>query len=62
MTNEVGIVTAIDATTGAKVWQHRLGGVFFASPVAGDGKVYFVSEGGGRIFLRADDRIIAVGK
>jgi outer membrane protein assembly factor BamB len=93
MTNEVGIVTTIDASTGAKVWQHRLGGVFFASPVAGDGKVYFVSEtgetfvlkagrtaevlatndlgerflaspaiAGGRIFLRSDRTLFAVGR
>ena len=53
MTNEVGIVTALDASTGAKVWQHRLGGVFFASPVAGDGKVYFVSETGETFVLKA---------
>ena len=53
MTNEVGIVTCLDASTGAKVWQHRLGGVFFASPVAGDGKVYFVSETGETFVLKA---------
>ena len=53
MTNEVGIVTALDAATGARVWQHRLGGVFFASPVAGDGKVYFVSETGETFVLKA---------
>jgi len=53
MTNEVGIVTSLDAATGAKVWQHRLGGVFFASPVAGDGKVYFVSETGETFVLKA---------
>lgn len=92
MTNEVGIATCLDAATGARVWQHRLGGLFFASPVAGDGKVYFVSETGetfvlkagrtpevvarndlgerflaspaiarGRIFLRSDRTLFAVG-
>jgi len=92
MTNEVGIATCLDAATGARVWQHRLGGIFFASPVAGDGKVYFVSETGetfvlkagrtaqvlatndlgerflaspaiarGRIFLRSDRTLFAVG-
>jgi outer membrane protein assembly factor BamB len=92
MTNEVGIVTCVDAATGSRVWQHRLGGIFFASPVAGDGKVYFVSETGetfvlkagrapevlakndlgerflaspaiarGRIFLRSDVSLFAVG-
>ncbi len=92
MTNEVGIATCLDAATGARLWQHRLGGIFFASPVAGDGKVYFVSETGetfvlkagrtpevvarndlgerflaspaiarGRIFLRSDRTLFAVG-
>jgi outer membrane protein assembly factor BamB len=53
MTNEVGVVTCADAKTGAAVWRHRLGGVFFASPVAGDGKVYMVSETGETFVLRA---------
>ena len=38
MTNEVGVVTCADANTGKHLWRQRLGGVFFASPVAGDGK------------------------
>ncbi len=92
MTNEVGVVTCAEAATGEQVWRSRLEGVFFASPVAGDGKVYFVSETGeifvlragrkpevlarngidqrflaspaisdGRIFLRGDGVLLAVG-
>lgn len=53
MTNEVGVVTCADARTGERVWRHRLDGVFFASPVAGDGKVYMVSETGETFVLRA---------
>jgi outer membrane protein assembly factor BamB len=53
MTNEVGVVTCADARTGERVWRHRLGGVFFASPVAGDGKIYLVSETGETFVLRA---------
>jgi outer membrane protein assembly factor BamB len=53
MTNEVGIVTCVDAKTGERVWKHRLGGVFFASPVAGDGKIYYLSETGETFVLRA---------
>jgi outer membrane protein assembly factor BamB len=92
MATDQGIVSAYDANTGDRVWQERLPGVYMASPVAGDGKVYFVGEtgetlvleagrqlkilarnkltgrfggspaiSGGRIFLRADDRLVAVG-
>jgi outer membrane protein assembly factor BamB len=53
MTNEVGVVTCADAKTGERVWRHRLDGVFFASPVAGSGKIYLVSETGKTFVLRA---------
>ncbi len=53
MTNEVGVVTCADARTGDAVWRHRLGGIFFASPVAGDGKIYLVGETGETFVLRA---------
>ena len=53
MTNEVGVVTCADARTGERVWRHRLDGVFFASPVAADGKIYMVSETGETYVLRA---------
>ena len=85
-------MTAVDAETARRVWQDRLGGIYSASPVAGDGKVYFFSETGetivleagrelnvlarndlgerivsspavsdGRIFIRTDESLIAVG-
>jgi outer membrane protein assembly factor BamB len=53
LTNEVGVVTCADARTGERVWRHRLDGVFFASPVAADGKIYMVSETGETFVLRA---------
>ena len=53
MTNDVGVLTCADARTGEPVWRHRLGGVFFASPVAGDGKIYLLSETGETFVLRA---------
>jgi outer membrane protein assembly factor BamB len=92
MASDAGIVTAIDPSSGERAWQERVGGIFSASPVAGDGKVYFMSEtgetivvkagrepkilersridgrvvaspaiSGGRLFIRSDDRLIAVG-
>jgi glucose dehydrogenase len=53
MANDTGIVTAVDAATGEKVWQERVEGIFTASPVAGDGKIYLLSETGDAIVLRA---------
>jgi outer membrane protein assembly factor BamB len=46
MANDVGVLTAIDAATGQRIWQERVDGVFSASPVAAGGHVYFVSESG----------------
>jgi outer membrane protein assembly factor BamB len=53
MTNEVGVVTCAEAETGTPVWKERLGGIFFASPVAADGKIYLLSETGEMYVLRA---------
>ena len=75
------------------MWQQRIDGVYTASPVAGDGKVYLLSENGtttvlsagrsprilarnkltarqlaspavagGRLFIRSDDTLFAIGK
>jgi outer membrane protein assembly factor BamB len=53
MANDVGAITVVDAADGRKVWQERVNGVFSASPVAADGKIYFVSETGETIVLRS---------
>jgi len=47
MINDGGIVTILDPTTGAQLDQGRLQNAvdsYYASPVAGDGKIYMVSE------------------
>ena len=38
--------------TGAIVWKERMGGIFFASPLAADGKIYLLSETGEMFVLR----------
>lgn len=93
MMGDVGVLTVTDAKTGERVHQERLGGVYSASPVAADGKVYLLSEdgetivisagrtprvlarnrlparqlaspaiAGGRLFIRSDDQLYAIGK
>lgn len=44
--NDNGIVMCADAKTGQTLYTERLKGAFSASPVAGDGKVYFLNETG----------------
>jgi outer membrane protein assembly factor BamB len=93
MVGDVGVLTVTDAATGARTHQERIGGVYSASPVAGDGKVFLLSEdgettvvsagrtprtlarnrlaarqlaspavSGGRLFIRSDNTLFAVGK
>jgi outer membrane protein assembly factor BamB len=54
-----GVLTCVHATTGKEVFPaSRLGqgGMFYASPVAGDGKVYVASDAGVVTVLKAGDR------
>jgi outer membrane protein assembly factor BamB len=48
MVKDGGIVTKLDAATGRMLQEERVPGIgnYFASPAAGDGKVYFASESG----------------
>jgi outer membrane protein assembly factor BamB len=62
MANDVGVLTAIDSASGERVWQERVDGVFSASPVAGGGHVYFVSENGDTVVLKAGRTPQVVGR
>jgi len=44
--NDGGILSCLDAKTGATLWVQRLGGSYSASPVFADGRIYFLSEEG----------------
>jgi outer membrane protein assembly factor BamB len=64
MATEVGVATAVDAADGKTLWKERLGGVFSASPVAADGKVYFLNEEGETIVVAAgrEPKVLAHNK
>jgi outer membrane protein assembly factor BamB len=44
--SDLGVLSCVDAKTGALHWQERLGGNHSASPVYADGRIYFLSEEG----------------
>ncbi len=57
MVNDGGIMTALDPQTGKALSQARLRGAvdaYYASPVAGDGKILVVSESGKVAVVKAD--------
>ena len=62
MTNEVGVVTCAEAASGGVLWKERLGGIFFASPVAADGKIFMLSETGDMFVLRAGRKAEVLAK
>src|SRR5690606_38789234 len=54
MIRDDGVATCVDLVTGKQAWQNRLfRNEVRASPVAGDGKVYFVSTRGEVVVLEA---------
>jgi len=46
MVNDKGIATCHDAKSGKLHWRERIGGNYSASPLFGDGHIYFLSEQG----------------
>ena len=46
MVNEAGMVSCLEAKTGEPVWQERLGGKFWASPLYANGRLYLFDENG----------------
>jgi outer membrane protein assembly factor BamB len=48
-----GLASCFDAKTGKPHWQEKLGGGFSASPILGDGKVYFQNEAGTGYVVKA---------
>lgn len=63
--SDSGVVTCMDATTGEEHFRERLdanGEGFTASPVAGDGKVYWVTEQGNVFVLAAKPELEIVAR
>jgi outer membrane protein assembly factor BamB len=44
--SDEGMLTCLEAATGKEVWHQRIGGNYSASPVYGDGRIYFCSQQG----------------
>ena len=53
MINDSGIVTCLDAKTGAEVWRSRIPDSYSASPILAEGRIYFFSEDGRATVIEA---------
>jgi outer membrane protein assembly factor BamB len=49
-----GVATCLNAATGELLWQQRVGGNFSASPVAAEGRIYFVGDNGETTVIKAN--------
>ncbi len=62
MTSNQGLVTCLDAKTGALHWQERIPGPCTSSPLAADGKVYFPNDAGACTILEASKQFKMLGR
>ena len=60
--NSGGILTCLDATSGAEVWQERIDGPFSASPLFVDGRIYLFNESGKAVIVEAGRQFKKVGE
>jgi outer membrane protein assembly factor BamB len=60
--SEQGFLSCYAARTGERLYRERLGGKFTASPVAGDGKVYFTNEAGTTFVVAAGPRFALLAR
>ncbi len=56
------ILHCIEAATGKIVWMERLQGVFSASPVLADGRIYLLSEEGETIVIRPGNKYVELAR
>ena len=60
--DELGVITCVDAPTGKIHWRERIGGNYFGSPVRVADRVYCISRDGKMIVLAAADRYKLLAK
>ena len=62
MVDDGGIATCLEAKTGEKVWNERIGGKYSAAPIHGAGRIYFFFEEGVTTVLKADRQFEILSK
>jgi outer membrane protein assembly factor BamB len=62
LVSDAGIASCVDAKTGKVHWKERIGRAFSASPMDAEGRVYFQSEDGVGIVIKASKRLEELGR
>ena len=60
--NDGGIATCVERDSGKVVWQERVGGNFYCSPICIDGKIYCVDLDGEVVVIAAADEYELLGR
>jgi outer membrane protein assembly factor BamB len=60
MVTDEGVVNCVDAATGDVVWSKRLPGKFAASPIYGDGRLYFADQDGQTTVIKPGRKFEAI--
>jgi len=59
---DIGVVSCISMKTGKSVWQKRVGGRFFGSPICVDGRLFAIDAKGTVVVLAASPEFKLLGK
>ena len=60
--NDQGIVSCLDAATGKKLWQQRVAGKYYGSPVRIQDRLYGISREGQVVVIAAVDKFKLLGE
>ena len=60
--NDQGIVSCLDAATGKKLWQQRVGGYYYGSPIRIRDRLYCISREGQVAVIAAADKYKLLGQ
>ena len=60
--DDTGIITCVDVQDGRKIWQKRIGGTYFGSPVCVNGKLYCMDRDGVVVVVAAAEIFEELGR
>jgi outer membrane protein assembly factor BamB len=60
--NDIGVITCRQPATGKVIWQQRVPGTFFGSPVCADQTIYALSQKGEVVSIAAKDKFELLGR
>ncbi|MEM8668986.1 MAG: PQQ-binding-like beta-propeller repeat protein [Planctomycetota bacterium] len=60
--NDGGIATCCDVKTGEKIWQKRVGGSYFSSPIAIGSRLFSIDTSGEVVVIAAEDEFKILGR